>query len=68
MTEPIRMKLPNSEPIRLCTECRHCYQEDEWGLFCSIAINTVKGEEACCSDVRSDPALCGLSGTRWEPK
>lgn len=72
MTESIRMKLQNSEPIKPCTECKHC-ESNCIGIFdeqstCKISLSVVTSRPALCVEVRSNPALCGLGGTHWEPK
>ena len=62
--DPIRMKLQNSEPIRLCTECKHATKE----LECLISVYVVSGEKALCWEARENPALCGLNGSYWETR
>ena len=66
--EPIRMKLQNSEPIRLCSECKHCFENEYSNHDCRIAVSVITGCAPDCCDVRSNPALCGLNGTYWESK
>jgi len=69
MIEPIRMRLPNGALIKPCNECKHSeYDVGPNKHFCMIALNVVDETPAACSDARSNPALCGLGGTHWEPK
>jgi 5-enolpyruvylshikimate-3-phosphate synthase len=58
--------------MRFCRDCRHMVQEVKaMGTVtyhrCAVSPNLVTGEPIHCDDARRDSALCGESGSKYEP-